>query len=122
MRPFIQRGLWINAFTFTLSTVDTWKCFLMDHTKPLEGPYFLADENDDDYLDIENIDIQVKITEKCDVYGFEVLVLKIMTGWRPMKYMKDGIVILCDMVRGALEEGRMDERLQGKFRQRKKFL
>ncbi|KAI3793158.1 hypothetical protein L1987_35773 [Smallanthus sonchifolius] len=61
----------------------------------------------------------VKITEKCDVYGFGVLVLEIVTGRRPVEYMEDDVVILCDMVRGALEEGRVDEcideRLQGKF-------
>ncbi|GJS76708.1 probable LRR receptor-like serine/threonine-protein kinase IRK [Tanacetum coccineum] len=61
----------------------------------------------------------VKITEKCDVYGFGVLLLEIVTGRRPVEYMEDDVVILCDMVRGALEEGRVDEcideRLQGKF-------
>nr|XP_043631780.1 probable LRR receptor-like serine/threonine-protein kinase IRK [Erigeron canadensis] len=61
----------------------------------------------------------VKITEKCDIYGFGVLVLEIVTGRRPVEYMEDDVVILCDMVRGALEEGRVDEcideRLQGKF-------
>ncbi|KAK9061009.1 hypothetical protein SSX86_018189 [Deinandra increscens subsp. villosa] len=61
----------------------------------------------------------VKITEKCDVYGFGVLVLEIVTGRRPVEYMEDDVVILCDMVRGALEEGGVDEcideRLQGKF-------
>lgn len=61
----------------------------------------------------------VKITEKCDVYGFGVLVLEIVTGKRPVEYMEDDVVVLCDMVRGALEEGKVeeciDERLQGKF-------
>ncbi|XP_057415172.1 probable LRR receptor-like serine/threonine-protein kinase IRK [Lotus japonicus] len=61
----------------------------------------------------------VKITEKCDVYGFGVLVLEIVTGKRPVEYMEDDVVVLCDMVRGALEEGRVDEcideKLQGKF-------
>ncbi|KAJ0705332.1 putative protein kinase RLK-Pelle-LRR-VII-1 family [Helianthus annuus] len=61
----------------------------------------------------------VKITDKCDVYGFGVLVLEIVTGKRPVEYMEDDVVILCDMVRGAVEEGRVDEcidgRLQGKF-------
>ncbi|PHT44932.1 Leucine-rich repeat receptor-like protein kinase PXC2 [Capsicum baccatum] len=62
----------------------------------------------------------VKITEKCDVYGFGVLVLEVVAGKRPVEYLEDDVVVLCDMVRGALEEGRVedciDARLQGKFR------
>ncbi|KAJ7959529.1 Leucine-rich receptor-like kinase family protein [Quillaja saponaria] len=61
----------------------------------------------------------VKITEKCDVYAFGVLVLEVVTGKKPVEYMEDDVVVLCDMVRGALEEGRVDEcvdgRLLGKF-------
>ncbi|KAL6127984.1 hypothetical protein ACLB2K_071345 [Fragaria x ananassa] len=61
----------------------------------------------------------VKITEKCDVYGFGALVLEVVTGKRPVEYMEDDVVVLCDMVRGALEEGRVEEcidaRLQGSF-------
>ncbi|KAL9247819.1 hypothetical protein vseg_021207 [Gypsophila vaccaria] len=61
----------------------------------------------------------VKITEKCDIYGFGVLVLEVVTGKRPVEYMDDDVVVLCDMVRGALEEGKVeeciDERLQGMF-------
>ncbi|OWM69872.1 probable LRR receptor-like serine/threonine-protein kinase IRK [Punica granatum] len=51
----------------------------------------------------------VKITEKCDVYGFGVLALEIVTGKRPVEYMEDDVVVLCEMVRGALEEGRVEE-------------
>lgn len=51
----------------------------------------------------------VKITEKCDVYGFGVLILEIVTGKKPVEYMEDDVVVLCDMVRGALDEGRLEE-------------
>ncbi|KAG8377134.1 hypothetical protein BUALT_Bualt09G0136800 [Buddleja alternifolia] len=61
----------------------------------------------------------VKITEKCDVYGFGVLTLEIITGKRPVEYMEDDVVVLCDMVRGALDEGRIeeciDETLKGNY-------
>ncbi|GER31937.1 leucine-rich repeat protein kinase family protein [Striga asiatica] len=61
----------------------------------------------------------VKITDKCDVYGFGILVLEMVTGRRPVEYMEDDVVVLSDMVRGAAEEGRVEEcvdpRLGGKF-------
>jgi hypothetical protein len=61
----------------------------------------------------------VKITEKCDVYGFGVLVLEVLTGRRPVEYLEDDVVVLCDLVRSALEEGRLedciDPRLCGEF-------
>nr|GEX88953.1 probable LRR receptor-like serine/threonine-protein kinase IRK [Tanacetum cinerariifolium] len=61
----------------------------------------------------------VKITEKCDIYGFGILVLEVVTGKKPVEYMEDDVVILCDMVRGALDNGRadgcVDRKLKGDF-------
>ncbi|KAG0488718.1 hypothetical protein HPP92_007529 [Vanilla planifolia] len=61
----------------------------------------------------------VKVNEKCDVYGFGVLVLEVLTGRKPVEYLEDDVIVLCDAVRGALDEGRveecMDGRLGGKF-------
>ncbi|XP_010553156.1 PREDICTED: leucine-rich repeat receptor-like protein kinase PXC2 [Tarenaya hassleriana] len=58
----------------------------------------------------------VKITEKSDVYGFGILVMEVVTGKRPVEYEEDDVVVLCETVRGALEEGRVEECVDGRLR------
>ncbi|KAK6914383.1 Leucine-rich repeat-containing N-terminal, plant-type, partial [Dillenia turbinata] len=47
----------------------------------------------------------LRVNEKCDVYGFGVLILELVTGRRPVEYGEDNIVILSDHVRILLEQG-----------------
>ena len=46
-----------------------------------------------------------RINEKCDVYGYGVMLLELVTGRRPVEYMEDDVVILCDYVRSMLDDG-----------------
>ncbi|KAG5071016.1 hypothetical protein AAZX31_03G030800 [Glycine max] len=61
----------------------------------------------------------VKITEKCDIYSFGILILEVVTGKRPVEYTEDDVVVLCDKVRSALDDGKVeqcvDEKLKGNF-------
>lgn len=45
------------------------------------------------------------MNEKCDVYGFGVLILEIVTGRRPVEYGEDNVVILNEHVGVLLEQG-----------------
>lgn len=47
----------------------------------------------------------LRVNEKCDIYGFGVLILELVTGQRPVEYGEDNVVILNDHVRILLEHG-----------------
>ncbi|MQL87140.1 hypothetical protein Taro_019688 [Colocasia esculenta] len=47
----------------------------------------------------------LRVNERCDVYGFGVVVLELVTGRRPVEYGEDDVVILVDQVRAMLERG-----------------
>lgn len=51
----------------------------------------------------------MRVTEKCDVFGYGVLILELLTGKKPVEYGDDNVVILSDQVRGLLEEGNVLE-------------
>ncbi|CAK9167734.1 unnamed protein product [Ilex paraguariensis] len=47
----------------------------------------------------------LRVNEKCDIYGFGVLILEVVTGKRPVEYGEDNVIILSDHVRVLLEQG-----------------
>ncbi|KAK7340820.1 hypothetical protein VNO77_21534 [Canavalia gladiata] len=47
----------------------------------------------------------LRVNEKCDVYGFGVMILELVTGRRPVEYGEDNVLILNDHVRVLLEQG-----------------
>ncbi|KAF3791760.1 leucine-rich repeat receptor-like protein kinase [Nymphaea thermarum] len=47
----------------------------------------------------------LRINEKCDIYGYGILVLELVTGRRPVEYGEDDVLILCDYVRSLIELG-----------------
>ncbi|XP_071690244.1 probably inactive leucine-rich repeat receptor-like protein kinase At3g28040 [Rutidosis leptorrhynchoides] len=47
----------------------------------------------------------LRVNEKCDVYGFGVLILEIVTGRRSIEYGDDNVLILNEEVKRMLEDG-----------------
>ncbi|PPD73577.1 hypothetical protein GOBAR_DD29491 [Gossypium barbadense] len=47
----------------------------------------------------------LRVNEKCDVFGFGMLILELVTGRRPVEYGEDNVVILSDHVRVSVEKG-----------------
>ncbi|KAI3794878.1 hypothetical protein L1987_37518 [Smallanthus sonchifolius] len=55
----------------------------------------------------------LRVNEKCDVYGFGVMILEIVTGRRPIEYGEDNVLILNEQVKIMLEEGSVLECVDG---------
>ncbi|XVF84490.1 hypothetical protein PTKIN_Ptkin17bG0041000 [Pterospermum kingtungense] len=47
----------------------------------------------------------LRVNERCDIYGFGVLIMELVTGRRPVEYGEDNVVILSDHIRVLLEQG-----------------
>lgn len=48
----------------------------------------------------------IRLTEKCDVYSFGIILLELATGRQPVENAEPDVVVLCEHVRSALEQGR----------------
>eukprot|EP00249_Psilotum_nudum_P011422 c23164_g1_i2 orf=782-2197(+) len=48
----------------------------------------------------------LRLNEKCDVYSFGVVLLELATGRRPVENAEVDVIVLCEYVRSALEQGR----------------
>ncbi|XP_050377106.1 probable LRR receptor-like serine/threonine-protein kinase At1g12460 [Argentina anserina] len=47
----------------------------------------------------------LRLSEKCDVYSFGVILLELVTGRKPVESTENQVVVLCEYVRGLLEGG-----------------
>ncbi|XP_039050823.1 probably inactive leucine-rich repeat receptor-like protein kinase At3g28040 [Hibiscus syriacus] len=47
----------------------------------------------------------LRVNEKCDVFGFGVLILELVTGRRPVEYGEDSVMIMSNHVRVSVEQG-----------------
>lgn len=51
----------------------------------------------------------LRVTEKCDVFSFGVLILQLVSGRRPIEYGEENVVILSDHARVLVEQGNVVE-------------
>lgn len=51
----------------------------------------------------------LRVSEKCDVYGFGVMLLELVTGRKAVEVMEDEMVMLVDEVMAVLERGEAEE-------------